>query len=85
MTKQDITEYIDSDQLMKEFGGNDSWTYKLDMDELRRESESVWKREPNLATATVSMMANGHSEEEKEEEEDRSGGRRQVSRNTWME
>ena len=79
MTKYDITEYIAPDQLMKDFGGEDTWTYKFDMDELRRESESVWRKEPNLTTATIGMMANGQGEEEGEGEEDtRNGERRQV-------
>ena len=59
VTKSDITEYISPDQLMVQFGGTDTWTYRYDPDELRKQAEQVWERDPLIA-----------EDDEQEEEED---------------
>lgn len=69
VTKSDITDYISPSQLLTMFGGVDDWTFDAVTfkEELRKEHDSVWLRDP------LGVSPDEGIEVEEEEEEDGEG------------
>lgn len=42
ITRSDITDYVDTDQLQTQFGGQDSWEYVFDREEMRHQVQLIW-------------------------------------------
>ena len=42
VTRSDITDYVASEQLLTQFGGEDTWKYVFNREEMKREIVQIW-------------------------------------------